>query len=85
MMPALVVGLRTAISLCLILVVVAEMFIGARSGLGWLIQDRRYSDAVPVVYGAILVTGVVGYLFNHALRRLEAWVRIVLVVESSAD
>jgi len=73
--PSLVVGARTAVSLCLILVVVAEMFIGSQSGLGRVIQDKRYSDAVPLVYAAILVTGVVGFAINFIFHRIETRLR----------
>ena len=73
--PSLVVGARTSVSLCLVLVVVAEMFIGSGSGLGYVIQDRRYSDGVPEVYAAILVTGVVGFTFNSIFQGIETRLR----------
>jgi len=40
-LPTLLVGLRTAISLCLVLVTVAEMFMGTDTGLGSVIMDSR--------------------------------------------
>ncbi len=69
--PAIFVGARTAISLCLILVVVSEMFIGSKSGLGRIIMDRRYSDDVPTLYAAIVITGLVGYLINRLFLMIE--------------
>ncbi len=65
--PSLFVGLRTAASLCLILVVVSEMFIGSQDGLGRAITDLRYSDDVPSLYVAILLTGAIGYILNALL------------------
>ena len=61
------IGLRAGVSLALILVVVSEMFIGSNNGLGKVINDTQYSDAIPKVYCALIVTGVVGYLFNYTL------------------
>jgi NitT/TauT family transport system permease protein len=65
--PSFFVGLRAAASLCLILVIVAEMFIGSEDGLGKVIMDRRYSDNVPGLYAAIVISGLLGYLINLAL------------------
>jgi len=69
--PSLFIGLRTAASLCLILVVIGEMLIGSETGLGAVIADRRYSDDVPVLYLAILLTGVLGFLTNACLEIFE--------------
>lgn len=63
-LPSLLVGMRGAASLCLVLVVVAEMFVGGDGGLGRVIQDRRYSDDIPTLYAAIIVSGLVGYVMN---------------------
>ena len=59
------VGARTAASLCLTLVVVGKMFIGSTDGMGKVIMDRRYSDDVPTLYSAIIVTGFIGYGINY--------------------
>lgn len=64
MAPVIFVGSRTAASLCLILVVVGEMFIGSNNGLGKVIMDTRYSDDVPTLYAAIVMTGVIGFFIN---------------------
>lgn len=68
--PSFFVGLRAAASLCLILVIVAEMFIGSQDGLGKIIMDRRYSDDVPTLYAAIVMAGLLGYLVNLGLAAL---------------
>ncbi len=65
------VGLRTGISLALILVVVSEMFIGSNNGLGKVINDMRFSDAIPKLYAAMFATGVIGYSLNYGLLKLE--------------
>ncbi|PYS21122.1 MAG: hypothetical protein DMF72_18415 [Acidobacteria bacterium] len=75
--PHVFLGLRAGISLALILVVVGEMLIGSSRGLGKVINDMRFSDDKPRMYAAILVIGVVGYVYNLALswldRRIIHW------------
>jgi ABC-type nitrate/sulfonate/bicarbonate transport system permease component len=64
-------GLRTGISLALILVVVSEMLIGANKGLGKVIADMRYTDDKGRLYAALIVTGGIGYIFNVVLSAIE--------------
>lgn len=65
------IGLRTGVSLALILVVVSEMFIGSNNGLGKVINDMRYRDSVDKLYVAIIATGLIGYLYNIVLSFIE--------------
>lgn len=69
------IGLRAGVSLALILVVVSEMFIGSNRGLGRVINDLRFTDSIPTLYGALIVTGIIGYGFNWSLQ----WVERLLV------
>lgn len=62
--PQLFLGMRTGISLALILVVVSEMLIGSNRGLGKVIADMRYTDDTPRLYAAIVVAGAIGFLYN---------------------
>lgn len=71
MMPTLIVGLRTAISLSLVLVTVAEMFMGTETGLGSVIMDTRYSGRIPSLYTAIVMTGVLGFILNKMIGGVE--------------
>lgn len=64
-------GLRAGASLALVLVVVSEMFIGSNQGLGKAINDLRSSDRIPLLYCALLMTGVIGYAYNWILIFLE--------------
>jgi sulfonate transport system permease protein len=52
-------------------VIIAEMFIGTRRGLGRVIWDMRYTDDLGMLYAAIVVTGVIGYSFNFVIRLAE--------------
>lgn len=69
--PQMFLGLRTGISLALILVVVAEMLIGSNAGLGKVIADMRYTDDKGRMYAAIVVAGLIGWTYNRALIFVE--------------
>lgn len=71
------VGLRSAVSMALVIVIVAEMFIGSETGLGHRIIDAQQVFNVKDMYTSILVTGALGYLLNLAFllaeKRLIHW------------
>lgn len=58
------VGLRSAVSMALVIVIVAEMFIGSETGLGHRIIDAQQVFNVKEMYASILATGALGYLLN---------------------
>lgn len=70
-MPHIFSALRVGVSLGLILVVVAEMFIGSQQGLGKTIIDAHSVYDIPGMYAAIIVTGLIGLLLNKAVVRFE--------------
>lgn len=63
-LPQTFVGMRMAISLCLVVIVVAEMFIGSVDGIGKRIIDAQIIYDLPLMYAAILVSGAMGYALN---------------------
>ncbi len=63
-LPQTFIGLRSAISLSLVIIVVTEMFIGTTSGLGRRIIDSQITYEIPTMYATILLAGIVGYLLN---------------------
>ena len=65
------VGLRSAVSMALVIVIVAEMFIGSESGLGHRIIDAQQVFNVKELYTSILVTGALGYLLNLLVQLIE--------------
>ena len=71
------VGLRSAVSMALVIVIVAEMFIGSDAGLGHRIIDAQQVLNVKTMYAAILAAGGLGYalniLFLVAERRIVHW------------
>jgi NitT/TauT family transport system permease protein len=65
------VGLRSAVSMALVIVVVAEMFIGSENGLGHKIIDAQQVMNVRVMYAAIMAAGILGYALNILFLALE--------------
>ena len=63
-LPQTFVGLRNGVSLALVVIIVAEMFIGASTGLGHRIIDAQISYQLTDMYGSILVSGAMGYGLN---------------------
>lgn len=73
-LPQTFVGMRTAVSLALVVIVVAEMFIGADNGLGKRIIDAQITFDMPQLYGTILVSGALGYGLNLLFLKVQAQV-----------
>lgn len=70
-LPYITAGLRTALSLTLIIIVVLEMFIGTDKGLGHLIYNAHMTYQIPQMYATIVITGLIGYGLNKGFIRLE--------------
>lgn len=70
--PYIATGLRIASAVSLILVVTAELVIGA-AGLGQEINLARSGGNVELMYALILATGVVGLLLNTIFVRAERY------------
>lgn len=68
--PYVATGIRLAASVALILAVTAELVIGS-PGLGREIATAHSGGATALVYGLILVTGLLGLAVNVGLRALE--------------
>ena len=71
------VGLRSAVSMALVIVIVAEMFIGSDSGLGNRIINSQQVMNVREMYASILAAGALGYALNVLFllveRRIVHW------------
>lgn len=70
-LPQIFVGLRTAISLAVIVIVVTEMFVGTSFGLGHRIYESQLMYRVPEMYATIIITGLLGYALNKAIVIIE--------------
>ena len=71
-LPTVMVGFRLAFAGAWAAIVAAEL-IGAPSGLGFAIEWYRQLLMTSKVFAFIVVIGVVGYLCDLALRRLQRW------------
>jgi len=70
-LPQTFIGLRSAISLSLVVIIVTEMFIGTTSGLGRKIIDSQITYEISTMYAVILLTGILGYLLNLLFLAVE--------------
>ncbi len=70
-MPQILVGMRSGVSLALVIVVVAEMFIGSTDGLGQRVIIAQSLFESALMYGVIFVAGALGYLLNLAFLLAE--------------
>ena len=57
-------GLRNGVSLALVNIVVAEMFIGSTDGLGQRVFEAQQLFDMPGMYAAIFAAGALGYSLN---------------------
>lgn len=67
------VGLRMGVSIALVVIIVAEMFIGSMDGMGHRIIDAQQIYDLKDMYASILMTGAMGYGFNLFFLGLERW------------
>ncbi len=74
--PAVFTGIRLAGAVSILVLVAAEM-VGAKAGLGYLINSAQYNFEIPQMYAGIITISAIGVAFNQLLvtveRRLSAW------------
>lgn len=69
--PGIFAGLRIALSLSFVLIIVTEMFIGTTVGLGYQIMNAQMVYRIPDMYAGIVLAGIVGFLTNLSLIKIE--------------
>jgi len=70
-LPQIAAGMRLALSLSLIIIVVLEMFIGTTKGLGYLIYNAHMTYQIADMYAFIVLAGLIGYFINQGFVKLE--------------
>ncbi len=70
-LPGSFIGLRNGISIALVIVIVAEMFIGSSDGLGHRLIEAQMMFNMPTMYAAIFAAGALGYGLNLLFLGLE--------------
>ena len=69
-LPHIFTGLRTGLAVSWMFVVAAEL-IAATRGLGYLLSDGRETGRPDIVFGAIILLGLLGKLTDTAMKILE--------------
>ena len=76
--PQIFAGMRTSLSLALILMVISEM-VASTNAIGYFVLQSQRSFAIPEMWSGILLLGLLGYVLNVAFllaeRRVLAWHR----------
>jgi len=76
-LPQTFVGMRAGVSFALVIVIVAEMFIGSTDGLGQRVINAQSVFNMPEMYATIFAAGVLGYGMNLVFivveRRFVHW------------
>jgi len=76
--PQIFAGMRTSLSLAVILIVISEM-VASTYGIGFFVLQSQRSFAIAEMWSGILVLGILGYLLNLlfalAEGRVLAWHR----------
>jgi ABC-type nitrate/sulfonate/bicarbonate transport system permease component len=76
--PQIFAGMRTALSLALILMVISEM-VASTNGIGYFVLQSQRSFAIPEMWSGIVLLGILGYvlnlLFSLVERRVLRWHR----------
>jgi ABC-type nitrate/sulfonate/bicarbonate transport system permease component len=70
-LPQTFVGLRNGVSLALVIIIVAEMFIGSTDGLGQRVFEAQQLFDMPGMYAAIFAAGALGYALNLVFLLIE--------------
>lgn len=76
--PRIVAGMRTSMSIAIILMVVSEM-VASRNGLGYFVLEAQRRFAIADMWAGIVLLGLIGYVANfvfvQAERRVLHWHR----------
>ncbi|NUK75595.1 ABC transporter permease [Streptomyces lunaelactis] len=74
--PTVFTGIRLAGAVALLVLVAAEM-VGAKAGLGYLVNASQFNFAIPEMYAGIITISAIGVAFNQLLvaleRRFTSW------------
>ena len=69
-MPLVLAGMRIALGIALVLVVIAEMMAGT-GGIGYLIIDLQRSFRIVDMYAWVVILALLGYALNEVFLRIE--------------
>jgi ABC-type nitrate/sulfonate/bicarbonate transport system permease component len=69
--PRIFAGMRTSLSIGIILMVISEM-VASDNGLGYFILQSQRSFRIPEMWTGIVLIGLVGFVLNWLFLRVEA-------------
>jgi ABC-type nitrate/sulfonate/bicarbonate transport system permease component len=76
--PQIFAGMRTSLSLALILMVISEM-VASTNGIGYFVLQSQRSFDIPEMWSGIFLLGILGYVINTGFvlieRRVLRWHR----------
>jgi ABC-type nitrate/sulfonate/bicarbonate transport system permease component len=68
--PQIFAGMRTSLSLALILMVVSEM-VASTNGIGYFVLQSQRTFAIPEMWSGIILLGILGYVLNAVFVQIE--------------
>jgi len=68
--PQVFAGMRTGLSLALILMVISEM-VASSNGIGYFVLQSQRTFAIPEMWSGILLLAILGYALNGAFTLVE--------------
>jgi ABC-type nitrate/sulfonate/bicarbonate transport system permease component len=71
--PQIFAGMRTSLSLAVIMMVISEM-VASTNGIGFFVLQSQRSFAIPEMWSGILLLGILGYALNLLFTLIERWV-----------
>jgi len=72
-LPMLLTGLTQALAFAWIAAIGTEILMGSGAGLGVTLQVAQTQQRLDLVFVSVAATAVLGFLLNHSIRRLRAW------------
>lgn len=76
--PQIFAGMRTSLSLALIMMVISEM-VASTNGIGYFVLQSQRTFAIPEMWSGIFLLGILGYVLNAGFvlieRRVLRWHR----------
>lgn len=70
--PQIAAGIRTSLSLGLILMVISEM-VASENGIGYFVLQSQRTFATAEMWSGILLLGLLGIVLNGGFRMVERW------------
>lgn len=68
--PQIFAGMRTSLSLALIMMVISEM-VASTNGIGYFVLQSQRTFAIPEMWSGILLLGILGYVLNAGFVLIE--------------